>query len=187
MVARIDKLVDGKFSTSINPKDGHAVADRVDPRERRVLEFVLPILYPKKPSWVTLTMGNTIFGALSRVRKINWVQVFQEVEGKLVSRLEKEKSSPISPYLFHLYHRFKCFREEEMQELEVAKHCLEYGVSPKVETQPDVVEIYLDRESLSSAKAAKDLIASLSSRRKQTYWVLEERSQSDRLTGRRSP
>ena len=29
----IDKFVQGKFSTPINPKDGHAVADCVDPRE----------------------------------------------------------------------------------------------------------------------------------------------------------
>ena len=71
MAARTNKLVDGKFSTSINPKDGHAVADCVDPRKRRVLEFVLPILYPEKPSWVTLTVGNTIFGALSGFRKVN--------------------------------------------------------------------------------------------------------------------
>ena len=72
MAARIDKLVDGKFSTSINPKDGHTVADCIDLKEGRVLEFVLPILCPEKPSRVTLTMGNTIFGALSRVRKVNW-------------------------------------------------------------------------------------------------------------------
>ena len=88
-------------------------------------------------------VGNTIFGALSGVRKVNWGQVLQEVVGKLVFRLEKGKSSSISPLLSHLYHRFECLREEEMQELEIVKHCLEYGVSPEVETQP---------ESFSSAK-----------------------------------
>ena len=71
MVGRTNKLVDGKFRTSINPKDGHAVADCVILRERRVLEFVVLILNPKMPSKVTLTMGNTIFGALSEVRKVN--------------------------------------------------------------------------------------------------------------------
>ena len=60
MAIRTNKLVDGKFSTSINAKDRHAVADCIDLRERRVLEFVLRILYPKKPSRVTLTMDNTI-------------------------------------------------------------------------------------------------------------------------------
>ena len=50
MVERTDKLTNGKFHTSINPKDGHAVADCIDPRERRVLEFVMLILYVEKPS-----------------------------------------------------------------------------------------------------------------------------------------
>ena len=36
----------------------------------------------------------------------------QEIIGKLVSNLEKEKPSPISPYLFHLYSRFECLRKE---------------------------------------------------------------------------
>ena len=76
MAARTDKLVNGKFSTSINPKDGHRIANCVDPRQKRILEFVLLILYSEKPSRVTLTVGNTIFGALSRIRKVNWGQVF---------------------------------------------------------------------------------------------------------------
>ena len=57
--------IDGKFKTSINPKDGHAVSDCIDPRERRILEFVVPILYPEKPGKVTKEIGNTIFGALN--------------------------------------------------------------------------------------------------------------------------
>ena len=175
MVARTDKLVDGKFSTSINPKDGHAVVDCIDPRERKVLEFVLPDLYLEKPSRVTLTVGNTIFGALFGIKKVNWGQVFQEVVGKLVSGLEKGNSSPINPYLFHLYHRFECLRKEEMQELEVAKQCLEYGVNLEAEAQLDAVEIDLKRESLSFAEQHKILATFPSSRRKKTYQVLEGR------------
>ena len=45
--------IDGKFKTTINPKDSHAVSDCIDPREKRVLEFVIPILYPEKPGRVT--------------------------------------------------------------------------------------------------------------------------------------
>ena len=95
---------------------------------------------------------------------------------KLVSGMENGKASPISSYLFHLYHRFECLREEEMQQLEVAKHCLEYGVGSEVETQPDVVEIDSKRESLSSAEQRKILATSLGSRRKFTYRSLEGKS-----------
>ena len=65
------KLTMDKFCTSINPKDRHVVGNCVDPKERRVLEFVIPILYLEKPCTVTLTVGNTIFGALSEVRKVS--------------------------------------------------------------------------------------------------------------------
>ena len=53
-----------------------------------------------------------------------------------------------------------------MQELEVAKQCLEYGVSLEVEAQPDVVKIDSKWESLSSTEQWKILATSPSSRRK---------------------
>ena len=68
----------------------------------------------------------------------------QEVVGKLVSGLEKGKPSPVSPYLFHLYHRFECLRGEEMEVLETTRYMFEYGVSPEAETQSDVVELDSD-------------------------------------------
>ena len=158
--SRIDKYVDGKFSIQIIPKDGHAIADCIDPRERRVLEFVVLILYPEKPNQITVTVGNTIFGALSGIRKVSWGLVIQEVVGKLVSGLEKGKPSPISPYLFHLYHRFECLRGEELDMLEIAKYMLGYGISLEAEMQPDTVDLDSDRESLNSAEQWKLLVAS---------------------------
>ena len=68
---RIGTWIDGKFQQNINPKDGHAVGDYIDPREKRVLEFVIPILYPEKPGRVTKKIGNTIFGALSGEYKVS--------------------------------------------------------------------------------------------------------------------
>ena len=82
-----DKYVDGKFSILINPKDRHAVAKYIDPKKRKVLEFVVLILYREKPNRVTVMVDNTIFGALSRIRKVSWGLVIQEVVGNLVSAL----------------------------------------------------------------------------------------------------
>ena len=119
----------------------------IDHREKRVLEFVISILYPEKPGRVTKEIGNTIFGALSREYKVSWGQVIHEVVDKLVSMLGKKKPTAVSPYLFHLYSKFECLRKEEMQQIEVARECLELGVAPEVEL--DVVEIDLNRGSLS--------------------------------------
>ena len=97
--------------------------------------------------------------------------------------MEKGKPSPISPYLFHLYHKFECLREEEIVKVEVAKYCMEYGVNLEVETQLDVVEIDSDRESLSSAEQWK-MVASPGSRRKFAYQLFEESHQSRIWTGK---
>ena len=132
LAGRTDKWVDGKFGTLINPKDGHAMSNCTDPRERRVLEFIVPILYPEKQNKVTKEVGNTIFGALAGEYKVNWGQVIQIVAGWLVSNLEKRKSSPISPYLFHLYSRNECLKEEEMDEIEVARKYLELELLRKL-------------------------------------------------------
>ena len=71
MASRTDRFIDGKFSGWINPKDGYAVVDCKEPRVRRVLEFLVPLLYPEKPTRVTITVGNTIFEALSGERLVD--------------------------------------------------------------------------------------------------------------------
>ena len=62
--SRTDKFIGGKFWNPVNPKDGFAIADCEDARVKRVMKFLIPILYPKKPTCVTVTLGNIIFGAL---------------------------------------------------------------------------------------------------------------------------
>ena len=74
-VRRTNKWIDYKFDSSINPKDGYAVSDCIDPREWRVLEFIVLILYPVKPGRVTKKIGNTIFGALAKEYKVSWSQI----------------------------------------------------------------------------------------------------------------
>ena len=71
MASRIDRFINKKFSTWVNPKDGYAVADCKEARVRRVLEFLVPLLYPEKPTTVTITVGNTIFGALFGERLVD--------------------------------------------------------------------------------------------------------------------
>ena len=39
--------------------------------------LLLPILYPEKPKRLSITMANTIFGALSGARLVNWGDLFK--------------------------------------------------------------------------------------------------------------
>ena len=69
---RKDGLFAGKFKGEVDPKEGLHPANCIDPRERRMLEFMMPILNPKKPKRITLTMANTLFGALSEVQPMHY-------------------------------------------------------------------------------------------------------------------
>ena len=71
MASRTDRFIDGRFSGQVNPKDGYAVLDCKEPRARIVLEFLVPLLYLEKPIRVIITVGNTIFEALSRERPVD--------------------------------------------------------------------------------------------------------------------
>ena len=65
MANRTDQYVEGKFLHDVDPKDGFPVRECRDAWERRVLEFLVPIVHLDKPTRVTCTLGNTIFGALN--------------------------------------------------------------------------------------------------------------------------
>ena len=104
MASQTDRYIDGMFSGRVNPKDGYAVADCKDPRVKRVLEFLVPLLYLEKPTRVTITVGNTIFGALSWERSVDSGIVVKDLVQRLLSGMGKSKATPICPYIFHLYH-----------------------------------------------------------------------------------
>ena len=61
---RMDGYIEGWFMHQVDPKDGYAVGDCRNDRQRRMLEFLVSIVHPDKPTQVTITIGNTLFGAL---------------------------------------------------------------------------------------------------------------------------
>ena len=62
---------EGRFMHQVDSKDRYSVSDyRVD-RHRRLLEFMIPIVHPDKPTRVMITIGNTIFGALDGGREVD--------------------------------------------------------------------------------------------------------------------
>ena len=54
-------------------------------------------------TWVTMTVGNTIFEALLGERKVDWGIILQAVVAKLVENARNHKAIPIGRYLFHMY------------------------------------------------------------------------------------
>jgi hypothetical protein len=112
LAGRKDEFVKGCFKDLPNPKDGYAIEDCKDPRHKRLLAFLIPIVYPEKPNRVTVTWGNTIFGALSGSRKVNWARVMTNLIVQLSARVGKSRATPICPFFFHLYERMNCLEEK---------------------------------------------------------------------------
>ena len=133
MASRIDRFLDGMFFGRVNPKDGYAVADCKDPRVKRVLEFLVPLLYPEKPTRVTITVGNTIFGALSGERPVDWGIVVKDLVQRLLSRMGKSKATPICPYIFHLYHSHELLLPAEKKEYRIQEALVKHNVESEEE------------------------------------------------------
>ena len=135
--SRTDQFIGKKFWNAANPKDGFAIAYCEDSRAKKVLEFRIPILYPEKPTQVTVTVGNTIFVALLGERKVDWGIVLQAVVAKLVEGARKLKATPIGPYLFHLYMGHEALSKEEMVAYDIGLDLLKYNCTPELDPDQD--------------------------------------------------
>ena len=103
LAGRKDEFVVDKFRNEPHPKDGFTVEECLDERQRRMLQFLVPILHPEKPTRVTVTLGNTIFGALSGDRPVDWARIIYDLVGQLIQRIGKSRATPLCPYVYHLY------------------------------------------------------------------------------------
>ena len=136
MAFRIDRFIDGMFSGRVNPKDGYAVVDCKDPRVKKVLEFLVSLLYPEKPMRVTITVGNTIFRALSGERPVDWGIVVKDLVQRLLSKMEKSKATPICSYIFHLYHSHELLLPTEKKEYRIQEALVKHNVESEEEEEP---------------------------------------------------
>ena len=136
MASRTDRFIDGMFSGRVNPKDGYAVVDCKDPRVKRVLEFLVPLLYPEKPTRVTIIVGNTIFGALSGERPVDWGIVVKDLVQRLLSGMGKSKATPICPYIFHLYHSHELLLPAEKKEYRIQDALVKHNVESEEDEDP---------------------------------------------------
>ena len=97
MAARMDQFINNKFSAQVNPKDRYAISKCKDVRARRVLEFLVPILYLEKPTRIMITVGNIIFGALFGKRPVDWGLVMRNVVQRVFLGWGSPKQPPYAP------------------------------------------------------------------------------------------
>ena len=137
MASQTDRFIDGKFSGRVNLKDGYAIVDCKEPRATKVLEFLVPLLYLKKPTRVTITVGKTIFGALSGERPVDWGVVVKDLVQRLLTGMGRSKATPICPYVFHLYHSCELLLPVEKKEYQIKEALLKHNVKSEGEEDPE--------------------------------------------------
>jgi hypothetical protein len=129
LAGRKDEYVKDCFMELPIPKDGYDIEDCTNPQHRRMLAFLAPIVYPDKPNRITVTLGNTIFGALIGGRKVNWAKIITNLIIQLASRIGKSRASPICPFLYHLYERKELLKPEEERTWKIQEGMMKYGES----------------------------------------------------------
>jgi hypothetical protein len=129
LAGRKDEYVKDCFKELPNPKDGYDIEDCTDPRHRRMLAFLTPIIYLDKPNRITVILGNTIFGALIGGRKVNWARIITNLVIQLASRVGKSRASPICPFLYHLYERKELLKPEDERTWKIQEGMKKYGES----------------------------------------------------------
>ena len=140
---RRDGLFTGKFRADPDPEDGFHPGKCRNLREQGVLEFLLAILNPDKPKRISLTMANTLFGAMSGVRPVNWGLIIHELVEKSLPHIGR-KPSVLSPFILHLYQHYDCFTAEEEDLLTIAADEVTYKIEPEVEVKDTGTETSSD-------------------------------------------
>ena len=129
---RRDSFYVEKFRTDPDLKDGFHPGNCRNLSERRVIKFILPILSPEKSKRLSITMVNTLFGAMSGIRPVNWARLIQEYVEKSLPHIGR-KPSYLSPYILHLYQHHGCINEAEEDMLTIAENEVVYKLGPEVE------------------------------------------------------
>ena len=112
MATRAKRFAEGKFANPPHPKDGYPLSKCKDPRARRMLEFVVPFLYPEKSARVTITVGNTIFGAFTGEREVDWALVIRDIVRRLLNGVGKSKLCPSIPTYYTCISLMMWFRQK---------------------------------------------------------------------------
>ena len=137
MANQTNKYVEGKFLHEVDPKDGYPVRECRDAWECRLLEFLVPIVHPDKPTRVTCTLGNTIFGAISGERSVDSAVIFMELVNRLVGGVGKTKRTPICPFLYHLYESKGLLTEQEETDYRAMQELNRYWITPDRDLESD--------------------------------------------------
>ena len=83
----------------------------------------------EKPKRLSITMANTLFGAMSGVRPVNWGRFIHEYLEKSLPQIGR-KPLFVFPYILHLYQHHGCINEVEEVALTIPEDEVVYKLGP---------------------------------------------------------
>jgi hypothetical protein len=86
------------------------------PELKRLFEFLVPIIHPKKPTFLPVSMANTVVASWLGVAQINWAHILQQAILGLVDGLESGKATVLPSYLAQLYKAGGCLMPTKKKE-----------------------------------------------------------------------
>ena len=98
---------------------------------------MIPILYPEKPTRVTVTVGNTVFGALLGDRPVDWGLLIYDVVTRMVGLVSKGKPTMVCPFMFHIYKERQVLRSLELATYTLAMEMVKYDCTHDPEPNPE--------------------------------------------------
>ena len=104
------------FDGGKDPSHGWKISQCNDTTLRLLLRFMMPIFHPKKPTYCTSTMANTIVAAWKNNLAVNWARLLTDVIMANVKSLQPGKPSPLPSYLAQLYKWGDCLYTHEIEE-----------------------------------------------------------------------
>src|SRR5450759_1644707 len=104
------------FSGPIDPSHGWKLSTCNDETFGNILWFLNPIFCPRKPSYCTTSLANTILMAWQTGVTVNWSCFFRGVLSEQLRTLKAGKPTYLPSYLAQLYHVDGCLTRKEAVE-----------------------------------------------------------------------
>ncbi|CAK9274425.1 unnamed protein product [Sphagnum jensenii] len=98
-----DPLSERYFAQDRVVSHGYKISQCKDPELMMLFHFLIPILHPRKPSYIPVKWANTIIASWSGEREINWAFIMHKVTQDEVRALGPKKLCYLPSYLAQLY------------------------------------------------------------------------------------
>jgi hypothetical protein len=98
-----DPLSERYFSQDKVVSHGYKISQCKDPELMMLFHFLIPILHPRKPSYIPVKWANIVIASWSGEREINWAFIMHKVIQDEVRALGPKKLCSLPSYLAQLY------------------------------------------------------------------------------------